>query len=182
MRLLKRLLICICCVMTVPAVWGQAANSQAHHGILGYLDPQTGAFRLIPPANDSEEFPASTTTFTGTINLTITVTLKTSGLTNIVCSAETTVEDALTTSPRSFIEQDTVAATGTGTKTCKLSIPYSWALATQSSDSMSTSYTVTGSGSTAGAPPIRSSSLSPVDTRKVPANGATTTLTASVTL
>lgn len=183
MRLSKLLLICICFVMTVSAVWGQAANSQARQGVLGYLDPQTGMFRLIPPAaEDNAEFPALTT-FTGTITVTITVTLKTAGISSVICQATTAVEDAITTTPRSFAELDTVAATGTGTtRSCKLSIPYSWALATQSSDSMSTDYTVTGSGSTPTTPPIRSSSLNPLDTRKVPANGATTALTASVTL
>lgn len=183
MRISKLLLICLCCLIAAPAVWGQAANRQANHEILGYLDPQTGAFRMLPAVDDSVE-PLTITTFTGTINLTITVTVKTTGITNVVCNMTTAVEDAITTSPRSFGEEDTVAATGTGsTKTCKLSIPYSWGLATQSSDTMSTSYTVTGSASSTGAtPPIRSSSLSPVDSRKVPATGAITTLTASVTI
>ena len=90
--------------------------------------------------------------------------------------------DAITTSGRFFGETDTVAATGTGaTRTCKLSIPYAWGLATQSSDSMSTSYEVFGTAGTTGLPQ-RTSSLSPLDTRKVPAKGAITALTANVTL
>jgi hypothetical protein len=184
MRITKLLLICICCLLAVSTVWGQSANSQAKPGILGYLDPHTGAFRPVaPPSEDAAIEPPALTTFTGTITVTITVTLKTAGLTNVVCSADTSVTDAITTSPRIFAEQDTMLATGTGsTRTCKLSIPYSWALASQATDSISTSYTVTGSGSTTTAPPIRSSSLDPMDTRKVPANGATTALTASVTL
>jgi hypothetical protein len=112
--------------------------------------------------------------------VTLTITLKTTGLTNITCSEEVSVLDA-PTSPRFFAESNTVVATGTGgTRTCKLSIPYAWALVTQSSDSMSTSYAVVGSTGTG--PPQRTSSLSPLDTRKVPANGATTALTAAVTL
>lgn len=185
MRITKLLLICLCCLLAVATVWGQSADSQSKSGILGYLDPHTGAFRPVqPPAEDAAALPPALTTFTGTITVTITVTLKTAGLTNVVCSADTSVGDAFTTaSPRSFAEQDTVLATGTGTtRTCKLSIPYSWALATQSTDSMSTNYTVTGSGSTTTTPPIRSSGLSGFDTRKVPANGAITALTASVTL
>jgi len=184
MRITKLFLICICCLTAVSVVWGQSANSQSRPGILGYLDPHTGAFRPVaPPSEDAAIEPPAPTTFTGTITLTITVTLKTAGLTNVVCSANTSLEDALTTSPRIFSEQDTVLATGTGTtRTCKLSIPYSWGLSTQALDSMSTSYTVTGSASTTAAPPIRSSGLDPMDTRKVPASGATTALTASVTL
>ncbi len=175
----KLLLICMCCLMVAPAVWGQAQNGSAKPGILGYLDPHTGAFRIVP----SEESPDANalTTFTGTITVTLTITLKTIGLTNITCSEEVSVIDAITTSARFLAESNTVVAAGTGgTRTCKLSIPYAWALATQSSDNMSTSYVVFGSTGTG--PPQRSSTLSPLDTRKVPANGATTALTAAVTL
>src|ERR1700722_6161345 len=183
MRISKFLLICICCLIAVPAVWGQAPNRPANHGVLGYLDPQTGTFRLLPAVDDSVEPPA-TTTFTGTITLTITVTVKTAGLTNIACTSSVGVEDGLTTgSVRSFAESDTVLATGSGsTRTCKLSIPYSWALATQSSDTMTNDYTVSGAASTTGTPPARVTSLSPDDSRKVPANGATTALTANATI
>jgi hypothetical protein len=180
MRITKLLLICMCCVMVAPAVWAQTANSQARPGILGYLDPHTGAFRPVPAvAEESIDAPAAAT-FTGTITLTITVTLKTAGLTSIVCSAEVSVSDGIATaSPRFIGESNTVAATGTGTtRTCKLSVPYSWALATQSSDSMSTSYSVIGTTGTTGVPQ-RTSTLSPWDTRKVPANGAITALTAA---
>jgi hypothetical protein len=97
------------------------------------------------------------------------------------CSEEVSVIDAAATSPRFFAESNSVAASGTGaTRTCKLSIPYAWALATQTSDNMSTSYSVSGITSTG--LPQRTSSLSPLDTRKVPANGTTTALTAAVTL
>jgi hypothetical protein len=175
----KLLLICMCCVMVAPVVWGQTENGPAKPGILGYLDPHTGAFRPVP--SGAEESPDALTTFTGTITVTLTITLKTTGLTNITCSGEVSVIDAATTSARFFAESNTVVATGTGgTRTCKLTIPYAWALATQSSDNMSTSYVVFGSTGTG--PPQRSSTLSPLDTRKVPANGATTALTAAVTL
>jgi hypothetical protein len=111
--------------------------------------------------------------------VTLTITLKTTGLTKITCSEEVSVFDG-TTSPRIFAESNAVAATGSGTtRTCKLSIPYSWGLTTQASDSMTTSYSVIGTGTTL---PERTSTLSPLDTRKVPANGTTTALTAAVTL
>jgi len=181
MRITKLLLICVCCVMVAPVVWGQTENGPAKPGILGYLDPHTGAFRPVPSATEEGPDAYALTTFTGTITVTLSITLKTTGLTNITCSEEVSVLDAVTTSPRFFAESDTVVATGTGaTRTCKLSIPYAWALATQASDNMSTGYSVFGITSTG--PPQRSSSLSPLDTRKVPANGATTALTAAVTL
>jgi hypothetical protein len=183
MRITKLLLICMCCVMVASAVWAQTANSQAKPGILGYLDPHTGAFRPVPAvAEESVDAPAAAV-FTGTITLTITVTLKTTGLTNITCTEDVSVIDGLGTPSQAIIgESNAVAATGTGTtRTCKLSIPYSWSLASQASDMMSTNYTVAGATGTAGLP-IRSSTRFPLDTRKVPANGAITALTANVTL
>jgi hypothetical protein len=184
MNITKLLLICMCCVIAVSSVWSQTANTSANSGVLGYWDPHTGAFRPVTTAVE-EGFPdaASLMTFGGTITLTITITLKTSSLTTITCSEQVSVVDAATTgTPRVFSESNTVAATGTGTtRTCKLSIPYSWGLATQSSDNMTTSYSVFGATGTTGLPQ-RTSLLNPLDTRKVPANGAITALTASVTL
>ena len=111
MRITKLLLICMCCVMVAPTVWAQTANRQATPGILGYLDPHTGAFRPVPAvAEESAEAPAATT-FTGTVTVTITITLKTTGLTNITCSEEVSVVDGAT-SPSFFSESDSVAATG----------------------------------------------------------------------
>jgi hypothetical protein len=182
MRITKLLLICLCCVMMAPAVWGQTASEPAKPGILGYLDPHTGAFRPVPVVAEEDSDLASSTTFTGTVNVTLTITLKTAGLTKIICSEEVSVIDAITTSAHIFSESNAVAATGTGTtRTCKLAIPYSWSLATQSSDNMSTTYSVSGTAGTT-VVPERTSSLSPLDTRKVPANGVVTSLTAAVTL
>ena len=181
MRVTKLLLICICCLIAVPTGWGQAASTSPNHGILGFLDPQTGAFRSVPQATEDSELPAAVTTFTGTITVVLTITLKTTSISNITCSAEVSAIDG-STSPVFFGESNAVAATGTGTtRTCKLSIPYAWSLTTPSTDSMSTSYSVLGSTGTTGLPQ-RSASRSPLDTRKVPANGAITALTAAVTL
>jgi len=134
----------------------------------------------MPVASEDSEDAAAATTFTGTVNLTITITLKTTGLSNISCSESISVTDG-TTSPRFFEESNSVTATGTGTtRTCKLSIPYSWALTNQSTDNMDTGYGVTGLSTTG--LPERTSGLTPMDVRKVPANGTITTLTAAVTL
>ena len=173
-------LICTLC-LSVPAVWGQAAKSPAKTGILGYLDPQTGAFRPLPAVvDDGAEVPAATT-FTGTINVTITITVKSASVSTFTCTAGVSVVDG-TTSPVFYQESNTVAATGSGTtRTCKLSIPYAWSLTTQATDSMTTNYSVTATTGTS-VLPERTASRSPLDTRIVPANGATTSLTAAVTI
>ncbi len=183
MKITKLLLVCMCCIVIAPAVWGQTASGTEKYGILGYLDPRTGAFRPVPAATEDGPDPAALTNFGGTITVTLNITLKTAGLTNILCNASVAVTDNVTTtSPRFYNEQATASATGTGTTmTCKLAIPYSWALATQPSDSMTTRYEVFANPTTSGGIQ-RSSSLSPLDTRKVLANGATTALTAAVTL
>jgi hypothetical protein len=181
MRISKLLLIGMCCLLIPPAVWGQAANGQTRSGILGYLNPQTHTFHALRQVEAAE--PPALTTFTGTVTLTITITLKSAGITNIDCVGLVGVSDGSGASARSFSEFGFVAATGTGsTRTCKVSIPYSWGLATQSTDTMTTSYEVSNNPFLTSTPPDRTSILTPVDTRKVPANGANTALTANVTL
>ena len=183
MRITKILLVCLFCLMGVSAVWGQADNAQSKLGILGYLDARTGAFRPLPQATDDAIEPLVTSEG-GTITVTLTITVKSVGLTTFSCSAETSVVDNATspTAFRNYLESATVAATGTGaTRTCKVTIPYSWSLNTPASDSMTTGYTVFATG-TAPAVAQRTSTLSNLDTRKVPASGAITALTAAVTL
>ena len=183
MRITKLFLICMCFVLVASSAWGQAANSAENTGVLGYWDPHTGAFHPVAAATEESVDATALMTFGGTITVTITITLKTTSLTAITCSESVSVVDGATTGvPRIFSESNTVAATGTGTtRTCKLSIPYSWGLATQASDNVSTSYSVFGATGT-NALPQRTSTLSPLDTRKVPANGVITALTAAVTL
>jgi hypothetical protein len=180
MRITKLLFICMCCLIAAPAVWGQAANSPAKPGILGYLDPHTGSFRPLPLTVEDDAELAAATTFTGTITVTLTITLKTTSLTLITCTADVTALDASNTV--ALEESDTVAGTGSGsTRTCKLTIPYAWSLTTQSTDSMRTSYTVLGTAGATGLPQ-RTSSRIPLDTRHIPGTGVITTLSAAVTL
>ena len=196
MKISRLLLICASCLVTVPAVWAQAANGetgsgstrsvQTGPGILGHFNPRTRTFHALAQAGgDTAELPPLTT-FTGTIKLTITVTVKTAGITNVNCFAFVSVQDnpSSFTASRLFGEADVVAATGTGTtRTCTLSVPYSWNLATPSSDMMVTGYEVGNSLVFVNAVlPERSSTLHPVDSRKVPSSGTTTTLTASATI
>src|SRR5580704_17305326 len=179
MRVTKLLWIAMCFLLAAPAVWSQATTTTSRPGILGYLDPQTGAFRPVPQAAAEDIDAPAAATIGGTITLTI--TRKTTTRTNITCSAAVSALDG-TTSPVFLGESKTVVATGTGTtRTCKLTIPYSWSLASAASDNMTTGYTVLGSAGTTLARQ-RTASRSPLDVRKVPANGAITALTASVTL
>ncbi len=182
MKITKLLLICMSCILIVPALWGQTeAKQAAKPGILGYLDPKTGAFRPVPMATDEELDPATFTTFTGTITTTITITVKSTGLTTFGCTIEADVEDNITSAFRNYDESVSAVATGSGsTRTCKLTIPYSWSLATQSADSINLSYVVFGGTSTNLT--ARTTGLSPLATKKVPSSGTTTTLTAAVTL
>jgi hypothetical protein len=176
-------LICLCCSALVPAVWGQTAHAPAKAGILGYLDPQTGAFRPVPTATEENPDPSALTTYGGTITITLTITVKSTGLTSFSCTADVVaVDNAGSASARGYSENVNATATGSGTtRTCKMTIPYSWSLLTQSSDSMTTSYSVTGLSTSS--PLIgRSSNLYPLDTRKIPASGTTTALTAAATL
>jgi hypothetical protein len=98
-------------------------------------------------------------------------------LTTFTCGVSVSAIDG-TTSPIVYSETGTVTGTS---KTCTVSIPYSWSLTSQSSDRMTTSYFVSGSGGTSPTKQ-RTSTRNPLDVRAVPANGATTALTAAVTL
>jgi hypothetical protein len=163
-------------------VWGQTARGPAKPGILGYLDPRTGAFRPVPAATEETPDSSALTTVTGTLTITLNITVKSTGLTTFTCTAEIEMEDAVgSASPRGYGESVEATATGSGTtRTCKLTIPYSWSLSTPTSDSMTTTYSV--GAVTVSTVAERSSNLYPLDTRKVPASGTTTALTAAVTL
>ena len=182
MRLTMVFLLSTCFLAAAIPAWGQAAKQfPTKPGILGYLDPRTGAFRPVfplPATDDNEELPAATTV-TGTVTLTITITNKSADL-QILCDVDVATMDGPSTSQTFYEETAEVQATGSPTKTCKFTVPYSWSLNTPSTDTMTTSYIVTGASGSGGLL-ARGSSRLPLDTRKVPANGAITALTASVT-
>jgi len=189
MKISKLWLICISCFLIVLAANGQSGSAQTRpdqtgSGILGYLNPHTRSFHPLPQATDSAIEPPALTTFTGTVKVTITITVKSTGITNLKCFAVVSAGDGGSLgSSRSLSELDFVAATGTGTtRTCTLSVPYSWGLATQPSDTMDTSYEVGNTLVLTPTLPARTSAMIPLDSRKVPANGTVTTLTANVTI
>ena len=181
MQVAKLFLTCLCCLTLALASWGQSPKPAARSGILGYLDPQTGAFRPVPSGTELAPDPSTHTTFGGTITLTLTVTLKTTSISTVSCTANVEVLDDEDVSSRAYLESAGAAGTGSGaTRTCTVSVPYSWVLATQGSDMMRISYFVFGNSSTLGI--SRNSQLSPLETIKVPANGAITAISAAVTL
>jgi hypothetical protein len=173
MKLWSIILVCAFCVGITPALWSQSSN-ETKLGILGYLDPKTGAFRPLPqnPAEDDEAVtPAAATTGKFVFVFTITIASTSLATDTIICTANTNVfESGL------FLESASAKAAVKGsTATCAVTIPYSWPLKSASTDTVSLRYEVIASGAaTAGGLPNRISSQS-LPTIKVPANGATTT-------
>jgi len=181
MKITKLLLVCICCLTATLIAWSQTTTNPAKPGILGYLDPQTGAFRPAhPPVQDFQL--SALPTFTGTINVAITITVKSSGLSGFSCTAHTHVDDAAGSGSK-HDEYKTVAATGSGTtRTCNLKIPYAWSLGGQPFDFMYSDYSVSAKAGTTSGLPQRTVSVDLFDSRNVPPDGATTNLSAAVTI
>jgi hypothetical protein len=180
MKITKMFLVCICCLTVALIAWSQTTDNPAGPGILGYLDPQTGAFRPAHPSAQvmtASALPVST----GKIDLTLTITVKTAGLTNISCAVHARVDDG--GGQGDYDESASVAASGTGTtRTCTLKTPYAWSLGDAPVDFLYTTWSVTGQAGTTGGLPQRTVSNSLFDQRNVPPNGAITTLTAAVTM
>ncbi len=143
MRIAKSILVCVCLLGLAQPVWSQKGNEAAKPtpGILGYLDPKTGAFRPLVqnPVEDEEVEPAlAPTTGTFVFNFTITIASKNLGGDTILCSANA---DTFETTGLSAEESASVKATVTGsTAKCTVTIPYSWPLKSASSDTVSLSY------------------------------------------
>jgi hypothetical protein len=185
MRFAKITLACVCLLGLNQPVWSQKANEPANQGILGYLDPKTGAFRPVAQSPD-EEFDttelAPTNTGKFVFKFTITISSTNLGSDTISCTALASLID----NPISSIfisETASVKATVSGsTASCTVNIPYSWTLKTGSTDTVSLSYVVSAVGpSASGGLPTRTSSQG-IANIKVPANGSTTTETVASTI
>lgn len=162
------------------------------HRTLGYFNPETGLFEPLHPMAQDSELPLSVTPTAGTPGFKFTITLKSTLSKNaiLICSAQgavietgfSTTEDGLGIAK---LESGNIYS-------CTVSMPYSWLLNTPSSDKIILSYkaetleavqvtaangTAISVTSTAG----RSSSQTIAST-PVPASGATTTETVSLTL
>jgi hypothetical protein len=187
MRIAKSILVCVCLLGLAQPVWSQKANETAKPGILGYLDPKTGAFRPLVqhPVEDEEVEPALAPT-TGTFTFNFTVTIKSTNLASdtIVCSASASTTDISgEVIGVSVSESASVKATVTGsTAQCTVTIPYSWPLKFASTDTVMLNYSVdaTGGSTTFGQPTRYSFQTLP--TIPVPKTGATTTETIASTI
>jgi hypothetical protein len=119
-----------------PSSAAQSGNANSpHKKILGYQNPETGEFeplvRAIPDAS-------STTPTTGTVEVTLTITVKTplpkGGA--IICGADLTAisENKATFAYAYCYEQGYTTATVSGsTATCTVNVPYSWVVPAASS-------------------------------------------------
>ena len=184
--------VVMCGVVTSPitstAQSACAVSPQKH--VLGYQDPQTGAFRPL-----LHEVPdANAVAVTGTIKLTLTITIKSvfpagSKLT-YACGAgllESSVN--LTTDTATLYEEEasSVATVNGNTATCTLTIPYSW-IVPAASPTVDTTFTgsysvnVINNDGTATSTVLRSTLGYFLSQTTVPASGTTTTAAVSVTL
>jgi hypothetical protein len=186
MRIAKSILVCVCLLGLAQPVWSQKPNETAKPtpGILGYLDPKTGAFRPLVqnPVEDEEVEPAlAPTTGTFVFNFTITIASKNLGGDTILCTVDTSTFDAAALLTAS--ESASVKATVTGsTAKCTVTIPYSWPLKSATTDTVSLDYSVSAVASTTtSAEPVRISGQN-LPTIKVPKTGATTTQTIASTI
>ncbi|HTX77333.1 MAG TPA: hypothetical protein VMD29_14075 [Terracidiphilus sp.] len=165
--------------------------SPSHQKTVGYQDEQ-GVFH---PFNQAVPDTVAKTDYTGTLDVTIHITVKSTFKTGtiIACGTEALVSSYSETNPLaglSYEEWDYAEATGSGTSyTCTLKIPYSWSLlspGTGVANSMSATYEVlalapsgsifsTGNGLRYTAGPLATSA-------SIPAIGATTSYTINATI
>jgi len=190
LRITRMVLACVCLVVLSLPLWGQQ-NASENNGVLGYLDPRTGSFRLahVAPVDDAaaEAAAAAATTRAGKLVFSFTITIASALPTtsNILCSASANlIDDGVSLSAlRTIIESATVAATRTGsTAKCTVTIPYSWSLVTPTTDAVSLAYVVQATGVTTAAGMVSRDSTQSLGSIAVPLNGATTTHTIAVTL
>jgi hypothetical protein len=169
------------------AASAQSDESTPHKKIFGYQDAETGTFHAM----NHVVAEAATTPITGTIELTIDITLKTALPTGgtILCSASLTASSTvLTTGMSTFYEEEasSVATASGSTHTCTVNVPYSWLLAAPSStvsNSLVGDYAVEMANLTGKLPAlVRSSSSTFLNVTKIPATGTITKATVNVTL
>jgi hypothetical protein len=172
--------------------FGQLANPQSHR-VLGFFDPATGAFEPLSAGLQADAPPVAATT--GSLVFKFTINAK-SGIPKngvIDCTVNVYVTDA---SGFNASERGAgVATLSSGTTyTCTATIDYSWLLTSPTTDKITVQdvsagvlygYQATATNGTAiVVEPVagRTSSQSNIAPFTVPANGATTTETVSITL
>ena len=188
LKICQIILVCAFLAGVSQVLWGQAAglktNAVGAPGILGHLDPLTGAFT---PLQQTAEVDLATLTATApttgkfVFSFTITIASTNLGSDPIACEANATVFDS---SGRTSTETASVAATKSGTTaTCTVTIPYSWTLSTPTTDMVSLGFMISTANTAAasGGQPTRTTTQT-LGSVKVPANGLTTTETLKATI
>jgi hypothetical protein len=182
MKMMRLFLAISCLLGLVASGFAQDVQTKKTPGILGYLDPKTGTFRILPtPGTSPAESPTVTPT-TGKLvfNITIAVNPGLSSSAKILCTATAAVSEASTAGV--FEDTGAVAATRTGgTAKCSVTLPYGWNLANPSSDRVGLSVNVTATVGT-GAPPFTENISSQSLSIAVPPSGTTTTEAISTTI
>jgi hypothetical protein len=160
------------------------------HRTLGYFNSDTGLFEPIPAMTQDSEAPV--TPITGTLVFKFTITMKSTLPKNaiLICSAQgAVIETGFSATENGF----GIATLKSGnTYTCTVNLAYSWLLNTASTDKIILSYkaqtlealqvnATNGSGTSVTSTAGRGSSQTAASI-PVPANGAITTETVSVTL
>jgi hypothetical protein len=115
----------------------QTATRTPAKKVFGFQDSKTGTFHPLGKSADLATPEVATTTYAGTIEATITITLKTAVPKGdvIVCSVDAAATSESETTLTGVAYDDTAASTATvsgSTATCKVNIPFSWVLLTPS--------------------------------------------------
>jgi hypothetical protein len=113
----------------------QTTNAPFQKKVFGFQDSRTGVFHPLGHSPDLSENAAATTTYSGTIEVTATITLKTALPKGdlVACNVGATASSENETNPLLptiyYDESATSTASVSGsTATCKVNIPYSWVL------------------------------------------------------
>jgi hypothetical protein len=182
MRVTKMFFTIACLLGLIASGFAQNVSKKTP-GILGYLDPTTGTFRMLPsPETENTEAPLTVTTGKFVISYTITISSALASTAKIACIATASLADATT---GNFITEEAgVLATKSGTTaTCTVTIPYSWNLGSPSSDKVTLTYSIQAPvEATASTQFPQRLSTQSIGTIAVPANGATTNETVTATI
>jgi hypothetical protein len=182
MKTTKLICTIVCALGLVASAFAQNVESKKSPGILGYLDPKTGAFHVLTRSVGPEETPQVTpTTGKFVFNITIAVNPGLPSTSKISCTASVAVEEAATVSL--FEDNGAAAATRSGsTATCSITLPYGWYLTTPTTDMVTLNIQVASVTGKVGTLPYSDGLSSQTLSIKVPASGSTTTETISTAI
>lgn len=190
MHILMRAAIAAGLCLCMTSAYSQIGQSH-HQKTFGYQDEQ-GVFHAFQVVPDT----VTKTDYTGTIDVTIHITVKSTFVsgTTIACGSDVTPSSEDATNPYLGIGYDEwvfADATGSGSSyTCTLKLPYSWYLLTPGTgiqNSMSVGYDVMAIGASGSVVSLinqgyRETSSTVVQSAPIPAIGATTSYTVYATI